>query len=295
MCSLQTEVAGVSSELLAGTGSSSWQRCQGSRAGVRSTPGRLRPCFHVRVAEGGVSLCRGRGAQLGTRSGSKESKDGALGLGGTSVPHRESFSLLREGFWRKPECFPRYPNRRGLWGSLWRDNTHGDEMTKLHESLWKGKVLQGVKFSPGLRWAPWLCCQAPIFCLEGREERRGGRAKAASGAAQAQPGPLPSEPTTLTQVHKRGLAQVNLGIGEGRGVGDPHGNQLCCPRCPRLKKRAQHLHGDVPAVLNKRLPNSNIPLYGLPRPELGTENRGIPSHKSLERLLQHLLWHGLLV
>lgn len=39
-----TEVAGFSSELLAGTRSSSWRRCQGvTHAGVRSTPGMAAP------------------------------------------------------------------------------------------------------------------------------------------------------------------------------------------------------------------------------------------------------------
>lgn len=93
----------------------------------------------------------------------------------------------------------------------------------------------------------------PSFVLK---ERRVGRAKAASGAAQAQPGSLPSEPTTLTRVHRRGLAQANLRTGEGRGVGDPHGNQLCCPRCPRLKESAQHLHEDIPAVLGECCPKA---------------------------------------
>lgn len=179
-----------------------------------------------------MSLCGGRGAQLGTRSGSKDSKDGALGLGRTLVARGESLSLLREGLWRRPGHFPRYPNRWGPWGSPWRDNAHGDEIAKPHESLWKGKVLWGIKFSPGLRRAPWLCCHAPIFCLEGREERRGGRAKAASGAAQAQPGALPSEPTTLTRVHRRGLAQAKLRIGEGRGVGDPMETSSAAPDAP---------------------------------------------------------------
>lgn len=73
----------------------------------------LRPCFHVRVAEGGVSLCKGRGAQLGTRSRSEDSKEGALGLGRTLVPQGESLSLL---ILEEAGVLPEVPKQMGVVG-----------------------------------------------------------------------------------------------------------------------------------------------------------------------------------
>lgn len=200
----------------------------------------LRPCFHVRVAEGGVSLCRGRGAQLGTRSRSEDSKEGALGLGRTLVPQGESLSLLREGFWRKPGYFPRYPNRWGLWGSPWRDDAHGNEITKPMKTFGRGRSYGELNSPRGSGAAKHPSCVL--------KERRGGRAKAASSSARV---------TSIRAHHAHTGAQERVGTGklENRGR-ERCGGPPWEPRCPRLKERAQHLRGDIPAVLGECYPKA---------------------------------------